>query len=239
MQPKTILVVDDEEKIVDVVKSYLEKAGFKVLSAFNGRDALELFDRHSPALVVLDLMLPDVSGENVCRAIRRKARTPVIMLTAKSAEESVIQGLEIGADDYVVKPFSPRQLVARVDAVLRRVAAEPLPVAAEISFDNGRLVIDSVRHEVRKDGEQVPLTPNEYKLVMTLARHPTRAFTRDELIAFAFGDGFEGYDRAVDTHIKNIRQKIEEDPKSPRHVLTVHGVGYRFGGGNDETQPQG
>jgi DNA-binding response OmpR family regulator len=229
--------VDDEEKIVDVVKSYLELAGYKVVSAYNGADAMELFDRHSPALVVLDLMLPDISGENVCRAIRRKSRTPVIMLTAKSAEESVLRGLEIGADDYVVKPFSPRQLAARVAAVLRRVTVEPLPVAAELVFDGGRLVVDSVRHEVRKDGAAVALTPSEFKLVMTMAQHPTRAFSREEMIAFAFGDEFEGYDRVVDTHIKNIRQKLEDDPKAPRHILTVHGVGYKFGGGENENQP--
>lgn len=232
-QSRTILVVDDEEKIVDVVKSYLEKADYKVLLAYNGKDALEMFDRHSPALVVLDLMLPDISGENICRAIRSKSRTPVIMLTAKSAEESILRGLEIGADDYVVKPFSPRQLVARVEAVLRRVAVEPVPVAAELVFDGGRLVIDSMRHEVRKDGQTVALTPNEYKLVMTMAQHPTRAFTREELISFAFEE-FEGYDRVVDTHIKNIRQKMEDDHKAPKHILTVHGVGYRFGGGGYE-----
>jgi DNA-binding response OmpR family regulator len=161
------------------------------------------------------------------------------MLTAKSAEENILRGLEIGADDYVVKPFSPRLLTARVDAVLRRAGQEPLPAAAELRFDGGRLVVDSVRHEVRKDGKPLPLTPNEYKIVMALAKHPTRAFSRDELIAFAFGDAFEGFDRAVDTHIKNIRQKLEDDPKSPRHVLTVYGVGYRFGGGENETEPQG
>lgn len=236
-QGRTILVVDDEEKIVEVVRTYLGKADYKVYSATNGKEALELFEKLSPALVVLDLMLPDISGEEVCKAIRRKSRTPVIMLTARSAEESVLNGLEIGADDYVIKPFSPRQLVARVDAVLRRAAREPL--AAELMFDEGLLVVDSVRHEVRKGGKAVPLTPNEFKIIMTMARHPTRAFTREELISFAFGDEFEGYDRAIDSHIKNIRQKLEDDPKSPRYVLTVHSVGYKFGGGDNETQPQG
>lgn len=233
-QEKTILVVDDEEKIVDVVRSYLENAGYKVLSTLNGNQAMELFDRHSPALVVLDLMLPDVSGENVCRAIRRKSRVPIIMLTAKAEEESILKGLEIGADDYVTKPFSPRQLVARVEAVLRRVTNEAVPMASELSFNNGDLVIDSTKHEIRKKGEIVALTPNEFNIVMTMAKYPTKAFTREELIACALGNEYEGYERIIDQHIKNIRQKIEDDSKSLRYIVTVYGIGYKFGGGNDE-----
>lgn len=232
---KSILVVDDEEKIVEVVKSYLENAGYTVLCAYNGAQALMLFERHSPALVVLDLMLPDLSGEEICRTIRKKSRVPIIMLTAKVEEMNVLEGLRIGADDYVTKPFSPRQLVARVEAVLRRVSAEAVPIASEFSFYNGELVIDNLRHEVRKNGEPVSLTPNEYKILMTMAKYPSKAFTRDELITFALSDEFAGYDRVIDTHIKNIRQKIEKDAKVPRYILTIHGVGYKFGGDCYET----
>jgi DNA-binding response OmpR family regulator len=230
---KIILVVDDEEKIIEVIRSYLENAGYRVLCAFTGAQALDLFDRHAPALVVLDLMLPDISGEAVCRSIRRKARTPILMLTAKVEEESILKGLQIGADDYVTKPFSPRQLVARVEAILRRTTNDGT-VAAEVSYNNGELVIDSLRHEVRRHGEPVALTPNEFNILMTMAKYPTKAFTRAELISFALGDEFEGYERVIDTHIKNMRQKIEADPKSPRYLMTVYGIGYKFGGGDDE-----
>lgn len=231
---KTILVVDDEAKITDVITSYLEKDGFRVVSAANGTQALELFDRKAPALVILDLMLPDMSGEDVCRAIRRKSRAPVIMLTAKTEEENVLNGLEMGADDYVTKPFSPRQLVARVEAVLRRVAGDAVPAAAEVSYHGGNLVIDGLRHEVRKNGEKLAFTPNEFAIVMTMAKYPTKVFTREELISFALGSRFDGFERAVDTHIKNIRQKLEDDPKDPRYIVTVYGVGYKFGGETDE-----
>lgn len=229
-QKRTIAVIDDEEKIVDVIRSYLQKKDFHVVSADNGADALRLFDLYAPALVILDLMLPDISGEDVCSAIRKKSRVPIIMLTAKMEEEDVLKGLEIGADDYVTKPFSPRQLMARVDAVLRRVSQEPVPLFNEVSFNAGELVVDSLRHEVRKNGILVPLTPHEYKILMVMLKYPTKVFTREELITSAFEDDFEGFDRIVDTHIKNIRQKIEKDPKSPRYLMTVHGVGYKFGG---------
>jgi DNA-binding response OmpR family regulator len=227
---KTVLVVDDEEKIVDVLRSYLEAQGFIVVVAYNGLEALRQFDKHTPDLVLLDLMLPELSGEDVCRALRKKSRVPIIMLTAKVEEENMLEGLGIGADDYVLKPFSPRQLMARVEAVLRRVSQEMVPLSAEISFNDGALVIDSLRHEVRKNGVAVAFTPHEYKILMAMTKYPTKVFTRDELIAFAFSDEFEGFDRIIDTHIKNIRQKIEPDPKNPIYILTVHGVGYRFGG---------
>lgn len=231
---KTILVVDDEEKIVEVVKSYLEKDGYKAILAYNGKDALQLFEKHNPALIILDLMLPDMTGEEICRTIRKKSRVPIIMLTAKIEEQSILRGLEIGADDYVTKPFSPRQLMARVEAILRRLSQEAIPLAREISFNNNELVIDSMRHEVRRNGKTVSLTPNEYSIIMNLVKYPSKVFTRDELIHFAFGDDFEGFDRVIDTHIKNIRQKIETDHKAPRYILTVHGVGYRFGGDTSE-----
>lgn len=226
----TILVVDDEDKIVEVIRSYLEKEGYRVVPAYTGSQALELFQRHAPSLVVLDLMLPDITGEQVCRAIRQRSNTPILMLTARSEEESVLRGLSIGADDYVTKPFSPRQLVARVAAILRRVDG----AADALRFGDGELVLDLERRELRRDGSPVPLTPNEWSILTAMARHPTKTFTREELIALALGDEFEGYDRVIDTHIKNLRQKLERDPRAPRWLLTVYGVGYRFGGGEHD-----
>ncbi len=229
---KSILVVDDEPKIVDVVKSYLENAGYQAHVAFNGRDALEVFGRVHPVLVVLDLMLPDLSGEEVCQKLRAISRVPIIMLTAKAEEEDILTGLGLGADDYVSKPFSPRQLVARVEAVLRRTTHETIPLANILSYHGGDLEIDSLKREVRKQGVPSALTPNEYKILATLAKYPQKAFTRDELVLMALGEDYDGFDRTIDTHVKNLRQKIEADPKNPRYVLTVHGVGYRFGGGD-------
>ncbi len=226
----TILVVDDEVKITEVVKSYLENAGYQVVCAYNGKEAMSLFDKTSPVLVVLDLMLPDIMGEDVCRAIRKRSRVPIIMLTAKVEDADIIKGLDLGADDYLTKPFSPKQLVARVEAVLRRLSSEAVPLASEFSFNDGELIIDGMRHEVRKNGEPVVLTPNEFKILMTMAKYPSKAFTREELIEFALGTDFEGFDRVIDTHIKNIRHKIGDDGRTPRYVLTVHGTGYKFGG---------
>lgn len=226
---KTILVVDDEVKIVEVIKAYLEDSGYSVVEAYNGEDVMPLFDKTNPDLVLLDLMLPGMTGEEVCRAIRKKSRVPVIMLTAKVKEEDILVGLDIGADDYITKPCSPRQLIARINAVLRRVALEVMPLSDELSFGNG-LVIDNMRHEVRKNGKNVSLTPVEYKILMTLAKYPTRAFTREELIALVIGDNYDGIDRIIDTHVKNIRQKIENDTRNPKYVTTVHGIGYKFGG---------
>jgi DNA-binding response OmpR family regulator len=226
----TILVVDDEAKIAEVLKSYLEKEGFRVVCAFSGSEALRQFDRDAPVLVILDLMLPDLSGEDVCRLIRKKSRVPIIMLTAKIEEEDILKGLGIGADDYVTKPFSPRQIVARVGAILRRTREEVDP-KGEYSFHDRELVIDNKRREVLRNEVPVALTPSEYKLLLTMARYPAKTFTREELISLVMGDDFKGYDRVIDTHIKNIRQKIEPDVKKPRYILTVHGVGYKFGGG--------
>ena len=230
MQKKTILVVDDEIKITEVIKSYLEAAGYTVLSAHNGTGALRLFEKYSPALIVLDLMLPDISGEDICRNIRRKSNVPIIMLTAKVDDADVISGLGIGADDYLTKPFSPKQLVARVEAVLRRTSAEPAALMSAFSFSDGTLVIDGLRHEVRKNGQMISLTPNEYNLLLTMAKYPSKAFTREELIRLALGDDYDGFDRVIDTHIKNIRQKIGDDSRTPHYILTLHGTGYRFGG---------
>lgn len=227
---KKILVVDDEPKIVEVVKSYLENSGYSVIEVFNGKQAFEAFDRIKPALVILDLMLPDMTGEEICRNLRKKSRVPIIMLTAKIDEENILQGLDLGADDYITKPFSPRQLVARVAAVLRRSEEVEMPLMNLLSFNNNDLNIDLQNHDIKKNGILVSLTPNEYKLLVLMVKYPKKVYTREELIAFTMGEDFEGYDRVIDTHIKNLRQKIETDPKNPKYILTVHGVGYRFGG---------
>lgn len=224
---KRILVVDDEPKIVDVVKSYLERSGYTVIEAYNGREAYERFEEENPSLIILDWMLPDITGEEVCRNLRQKSDVPVIMLTARVEEENILQGFNFGADDYVTKPFSPRQLVARVDAILRRAETDLLPI---LSFNNGELIVDLAGLTVKKDGNGVSLTPNEFKIICTLAQHPKKVFTREELIATAIGNDFDGFDRIIDSHIKNLRQKIETDSKSPQYILTVHGVGYKFGG---------
>ncbi len=226
---KSVLVVDDEEKIVDVVSAYLKNAGYAVFSAYDGEEALRLFELHAPDLVILDLMLPGKSGEEVCAAIRMRARTPIIMLTAKVEEQEIIGGLQSGADDYICKPFSPRQLMARVEAVLRRAAPDEA-LYRVLSFGEGELVIDGARHEVRKHGERVPLTPTEFNILFTMAKHPTKTFTREELIAVAMEDDYEGFDRVIDTHIKNIRHKLKEQPRNPAYLKTVHGIGYAFGG---------
>lgn len=226
---KKILVIDDEPKITEVIKSYLESSGYAVYEAFNGKQALILLDKINPSLVILDLMLPDIPGEEICRTIRKKSRVPVIMVTAKVEEEDILEGLDIGADDYITKPFSPRQLTARAAAVLRRSEEDAL-LANRLSFNNDDLIIDYENLEVKKNRTEVNLTPSEFKLLMTFIRHPKKAFTRDELISRVYGEDFDGIDRTIDTHIKNIRQKIETDARNPVYILTVHGVGYRFGG---------
>jgi len=229
--PQKILVVDDEIKIVEVVKSYLENSGYSVLEAYNGEEALDKFEKENPALVILDLMLPDITGEEICKALRKKSRVPIIMLTAKVEEENVLEGLNIGADDYVTKPFSPRQLVARVEAVLRRTDYTLVPLSGTLSYNGDELVIDTLKYEVKRYGKVINLTPNEYKILITMVKYPDKTFTREELICMALGEDFDGYDRTIDTHIKNIRQKIESDPRNPKYIITVHGVGYRFSGG--------
>ncbi len=229
-RPRTILVVDDEPKISEVVASYLESRGYRVLTAETGSEALDAFDRENVALVVLDLMLPDISGEEVCRMLRNTSRVPVIMLTAKSDEASLLEGLGIGADDYVTKPFSLKALAARIEAVLRRAGDDILPLSVRASFQGGDLMVDFEKNLVRKAGQEVALTPSEMKILSALIKYPGKAFTRDELVELALGSEFDGYDRAIDSHIKNLRQKIEDDPRSPVYVLTIHGTGYKFGG---------
>jgi two-component system OmpR family response regulator len=226
---KKILVVDDEPKIVDIVSLYLKKDGFSVKNAYNGREALRIFREWKPSLIILDLMMPEMTGEQVCEAIRKESNVPIIMLTAKSDENERIKGLSIGADDYLVKPFSPRELVIRVRTVLRRF--QPNEVMADIlSFNEGDLEIDATRHEVRIQNKVVDLTPNEFKLLLVLAKNPHRTFSRTELLEKVQGYNFEGYDRTIDAHIKNLRKKIESDQKSPKYVKTVYGIGYKFDG---------
>ena len=224
-----VLVVDDEEKILEVVEAYLKNDGYDTYTAVSGAKALELFHEVNPDLVILDLMLPDMTGEDICQIIRRESRVPIIMLTAKSQEEDRISGLSMGADDYLVKPFSPRELVVRVKAILRRVFPTE-PLSDLLSFNNNSLRIDTIRHEVNKNGATVNLTPVEYKLLLLLASNPRRVFCRSELVDKVLGFDYEGYDRTIDTHIKNLRQKIEPSIKKPVYIKTVFGVGYKFEG---------
>jgi DNA-binding response OmpR family regulator len=227
---KKILVVDDEEKIIEVISALLKSKGLTVFTAQNGEEAFAILERENISLVLLDLMLPGMSGEEICRTIRKSSRVPIIMLTAKVSEGDMLEGLGIGADDYITKPFSLKELYARIEAVLRRSSDDLLPLYNKSSFKDGDLEIDFESHSVRKNKTDVKLTPNEFKILSALIHFPNKLFTRDELISIAFGEEFEGYDRTVDTHIKNLRQKIESDPKNPLYVLTIHGVGYKFGG---------
>lgn len=222
-----MLVVDDERKIRELVRSYLEREGYAVLVADTGQGALEILERAGPDLLILDLMLPDLAGEEVARSVRTHSNVPIIMLTAKASEEDRVTGLRLGADDYLVKPFSPRELVARVEAVLRRSSGSGTP--GTMSFDGGRLTIDRDAREVTVDDHAVELTRSEFDLLYALASHPGRVFSRFELITKVQGYDYEGYERTIDAHVKNLRRKLGEDSKHPRYVLTVTGVGYKFG----------
>ncbi|MCL6443771.1 MAG: response regulator transcription factor [Alicyclobacillus sp.] len=225
----TILIADDEPKIVDVLCLYLEKAGYGVVTAYTGSQALQKFEETHPSLIVLDLMLPDVSGEEVCSILRARSSVPILILTAKHKDEDRLRGLQIGADDYVTKPFNPNEVVARVGAILRRTHDDEL-LADRIVYGDGDLVVDDVQHVALKNGVDANLTATEYKLLVTLCRHPKRVFPRDELIDRVFGVDFRGDTRTIDAHIKNLRAKIEDDPRHPVYIQTVYGIGYRFGG---------
>jgi DNA-binding response OmpR family regulator len=227
---KKVLVVDDEVKISEVIKSFLESKDYVVFTAENGRQALSIFEKENISFVILDLMLPDLPGEEICTQLRRKSRVPILMLTAKVGEEDLLRGLSIGADDYLTKPFRLKELHARMEAVLRRSSGDLVPLYRKMSFREGDLEVDLENHSIKKRGSAVNLTPNEFKLLAALIKYPNKVFTRDELISVALGDDFEGYDRSVDSHIKNLRQKIETDSKNPVYVQTIHGVGYKFGG---------
>jgi DNA-binding response OmpR family regulator len=222
---KRVLVVDDEPKIVNVVRDYLQDAGFAVTTAADGRTALERVRALQPDLVVLDLGLPGIDGLDVARELRRHAGTPIVMLTARGDELDRVLGLELGADDYVVKPFSPRELVARVRAVLRR-SETPLDEDRPIVIAD--LALDVARRRVTMAGRPVELTPTEFELVTALARGAGRVFTRAQLLEVIHGLAIESYERAIDAHIKNIRRKLEPDPRRPHYLLTVHGIGYRM-----------
>lgn len=224
-----ILIVDDETDILHVIKAYMEKNDYIVYEADSGKGALALFENLNLDLIVLDLMLPDISGEEVCRTIRKSSSVPILMLTAKSSEDDLVHGLLIGADDYITKPFSPRELMARVVSLLRRTRGiHSVQKTTFISFSGGRLTIDQEHYEVKVNGELVSLTPIEFKLLETLAKHPQRVFSRFELINLTQGDSFEGFERTIDVHIKNVRQKIGDDPKKSTYIGTVFGVGYKF-----------
>ena len=228
MNEINILIVEDEKNIREVIKVYLEKENYNVFTAEDGEMALEVFDDEEIHLIVLDLMLPKLSGEKVCSSIRAKSDVPIIMLTAKVDEDDKIEGLSIGADDYVTKPFSPRELVSRIKSLLRRSYRDSKPLAEKMTFNNGDLEIDMKKMLVLKKGQNVHLTTNEFKVLMTLLTHPRQIFSREQLIQSSFGYEYDGFDRTIDTYIKNIRQKIEDDPKKPTYIITIYGIGYKF-----------
>jgi DNA-binding response OmpR family regulator len=222
---KTVLVVDDEPKIVQLARDYLEHAGFAVLTSADGAAALQLARTRRPDLIVLDLGLPGMDGLDVTKALRAESGVPIVVLTARDDELDKVLGLELGADDYMTKPFSPRELVARVRSVLRRTER---PLEPDARLVAGEVVVDRVRHEVLVAGRGVDLTATEFAIVAALAAQPGRVFTRSQLLDAVHGVAFESYERAIDAHVKNIRRKLEPDPHAPRYLLTVHGVGYRL-----------
>ncbi len=219
-----ILVVDDEKKIVEIVKAYMEREGYEVTAAYDGKAALAAAKQQSPDLVILDLMLPQISGWDVCRTLRADSNIPVIMLTARDDVTDKIIGLELGADDYVTKPFDPKELVSRVKAVLRRTTTRP---STQPVLKLADLLINLEKRDVRRHGESIELTPMEFDLLATLAQNPGRVFSRMQLLDTVQGVAYEGYERTIDSHIKNLRKKIELNASQPRYVITVHGVGYK------------
>ena len=227
---KNILVVDDERMIRESISAYLTQRGYRVFAAEDGEEALRIFERESILFVILDLMLPGLSGEEICQRMRKQSRVPILMLTAKTQDDDVVRGLNIGADDYMTKPFSVKQLYARMEAILRRTTEELKPLAQKISWNDGDLQIDFSNDEVRRHGTLIYLTQSEWKILSALVKYPQQVFTRENLIDLVFGEDFKGYDRSIDTHIKNLRKKVELDPKNPIYIKTVFGVGYKFGG---------
>jgi two-component system alkaline phosphatase synthesis response regulator PhoP len=226
MAGKRVLVVDDDAKTVELVKLYLNRDGYKVLTAYDGTEALRLAREGHPDLIVLDLMLPGIDGLAVCRTLRNESDVPIIMLTAKTTDQDRLIGLDLGADDYVTKPFSPRELAARVRAILRRLPGERGPDKIKC----GQLTVNFLRREASLDGRPLNLTTVEFKLLGVLAKEPGRVFSRAQLIEKALGYGFEGFDRTIDVHILNLRRKLEPDPSHPRYIKTVYGAGYKFSG---------
>ena len=230
---KTILVVDDDYKTVDLINLYLENEGYQVISAYDGHSALRMARRHHPDLIVLDLMLPRMDGLDICQTLRAESDVPMIMLTARTTEEDKLTGLEIGADDYITKPFSPRELVARIKVVLRRTSSQSRESIPPKKI--GALEIDFERYQVTLDDKLINLTPREFRLISTLASHPGRVFSRQELLEQAFGMDYTGLERTVDVHMMNLRKKIEADPSDPDFIQTVYGIGYKLVEGNHAT----
>jgi DNA-binding response OmpR family regulator len=231
----TILIIEDELKIQQIVKAYLEKEGFQVLTASDGVRGLEMLQELQPDLLILDLMLPGLSGEELLTGLRQSSDIPVIILSAKTSEEERVFGLNIGADDYLIKPFSPRELVARVQAHLRRMQTKSngSQPPASLSFNGGALIIDIQKHSVAVAAKPVTLTPTEFKILKLLVQTPGQVYNRGQLVELVQGYSYDGYDRTIDSHIKNLRQKIEPNPEEPSFILTVFGVGYKFGGERD------
>jgi DNA-binding response OmpR family regulator len=228
-----VLIIEDELKIQQIVKAYLQKEGLEVLTAGDGAEGLRLIKEANPDLIILDLMLPAIPGEEILARLRQTSEIPVIILSAKSSEDERIFGLNIGADDYLIKPFSPRELVARVQAHLRRTRSNQPAPATAFSFNDRKLLIDTSRHEVYFDSNPIGLTPTEFKILQLLSQTPGQVFSRSQLLEQTQGTSYEGYDRTIDSHIKNLRQKIEPDINEPSFILTVFGIGYKFGGSRD------
>jgi DNA-binding response OmpR family regulator len=226
MTRRKILVVDDDVKTVELIRRYLERDGHQVLTAHDGRAALEAARQHRPDLIVLDLMLPGMDGLAVCRQLRAETQVPILMLTARTTEDDILLGLELGADDYVTKPFSPREVAARVLAILRRSEEAAAPPPAPIR--RGPLRMDPRRHQAFLGEAELNLTPKEFRLLWLLAQEPGRVYSRPELVEQAFGLGYEGFDRTIDVHVLNLRKKLEADPANPRFIQTVFGIGYKF-----------
>jgi len=227
----SILLVEDDIRIAEIAIAYLERAGFKVMHVANGRAAIERIATDPPSLVLLDLMLPDLSGEAICRELKEIADIPVVIVSSKASEEERLAGFALGADDYIVKPFSPRELVARVQAVLKRAGVSENGM--RLSFNAGELIIDDRSHTVTCRGAAIRLTAVEFKVLLVLAATPAKTFTREELVDKAMGYHFDGYERNIDSHIKNIRQKLGDSTKAPMFLITMYGLGYRFGGVRD------
>lgn len=224
---KKILMVEDEPKIVEVVSAYLHREGFRTIAVSTGHEALESLDRDRPDMVILDLRLPDIPGEEICKSIRKNSRIPILMLTAKAEEDDKIAGFSLGADDYLTKPFGPRELVARVQALLRR-AGEAQPLQQNVVFGRGEYVIDISKRTLLRNSIPIVLTGREFDLLVILAGNPGIVYSRAQLLDMVFGMDFDGLDRTIDVHVKNLRKKIEQNPETPLFIKTIYGSGYKF-----------
>ena len=228
MDNYSVLLVDDDRKLLDLLQEYFQRESFRVYTAMDGRAALDAFHRYAPSILVLDLMLPEIDGREVCRRIRQESSVPILMLTARDDELDRLLGLEIGADDYITKPFSMREVAARVRAILRRSHGEPLGEVKTLHFSD--LELERDLHAVRRAGQLIELTPIEFSLLEVFLKNPRRVFNRLQLMENTHGFAFEGYERTMDAHIRNLRRKLERDPKNPQYIQTVYGVGYKLGG---------